>query len=110
MCATFVLDGPEFIAPNGGPHFSFTPAPSFFVTCRTQEEVDEVREKLSAGGEPQRCNWPSDNYGISWQIVPAVLGEMLQDKDRARSQRVMEAMLKMKKIDIAGLEHAYAGP
>jgi predicted 3-demethylubiquinone-9 3-methyltransferase (glyoxalase superfamily) len=110
MSATFVLDGLEFIALNGGPQFSFTPAISFFVTCRTQEEVDEVWEKLSAGGEPQQCGWLKDKYGISWQIVPAVLGEMLQDKDAAKSRRVMEAMLQMKKLDIAALDHAYAGP
>lgn len=107
ISATFQLDGQEFIALNGGPHFTFSPATSFFVNCATQEEVDELWEKLSAGGEKGRCAWLKDKYGVSWQIVPAVLGEMLQDKDARRSARVMAAMLKMTKIDIEALRQAY---
>jgi predicted 3-demethylubiquinone-9 3-methyltransferase (glyoxalase superfamily) len=107
MSATFELLGREFIALNGGPHFSFTPAISFFVTCKTQAEVDTLWEKLVAGGKPQRCGWLTDKYGLSWQIVPAILGELLQDKDAEKSSRVMKAMLAMVKLDIAGLERAY---
>ena len=107
MSATFELEGQEFIALNGGPHFTFSPAISFFVTCATQEEVDAYWEKLSAGGEPNRCGWLRDKFGVSWQIVPAILGELLQDKDAAKSRRVMEAMLKMIKLDIATLQQAY---
>jgi predicted 3-demethylubiquinone-9 3-methyltransferase (glyoxalase superfamily) len=92
-----------------GPHFSFTPAISLFVRCETQAEVDELWEKLCEGGEPVRCGWLKDKYGLSWQIVPIVLGEMLQDKDAAKSRRVMEAMMKMIKLDIATLQQAYAG-
>jgi predicted 3-demethylubiquinone-9 3-methyltransferase (glyoxalase superfamily) len=109
MSATFELLGREFIALNGGPHFSFTPAISFFVTCKTQAEVDTLWEKLVAGGKPQRCGWLTDKYGLSWQIVPAILGELLQDKDAEKSSRVMKAMSAMVKLDIAGLERAY-GP
>jgi predicted 3-demethylubiquinone-9 3-methyltransferase (glyoxalase superfamily) len=107
MSATFELLGREFIALNGGPHFSFTPAISFFVTCKTQQEVDELWQKLVAGGQPQRCGWLTDRFGVSWQIIPSVLGEMLQDKDAEKSSRVMKAMLTMVKLDIAGLEQAY---
>ncbi|HET7594403.1 MAG TPA: VOC family protein [Stellaceae bacterium] len=107
LSVTVELDGQEVIALNGGPHFTFSPAMSLFVTCETQAEVDEFWEKLSAGGERQRCGWLKDKYGVSWQIVPAVLADMLQDKDAARSKRVMEAMLKMDKLDIAGLKRAY---
>jgi predicted 3-demethylubiquinone-9 3-methyltransferase (glyoxalase superfamily) len=107
MAATFQLLGQEFIALNGGPQFTFSPAISFFVTCTTQEEVDELWEKLVAGGEPQQCGWLKDRYGLSWQIVPAVLGEMLQDADGEKSNRVMKAMLAMGKLDIAGLERDY---
>ena len=109
MSVTFNLDGQELIALNGGPHFSFTPAISLFVRCETQAEVDELWEKLCDGGEPVRCGWLKDRYGLSWQIVPAVLGEMLQDKDANRSRRVMEAMMKMIKLDIKTLQQAYAG-
>jgi predicted 3-demethylubiquinone-9 3-methyltransferase (glyoxalase superfamily) len=108
MSATFQLDGQEFFALNGGPLFSFTPAISFFVNCATQEEVDELWEKLSEGGEKNRCGWLKDKYGLSWQIIPAVLSELLHDKDPAKSSRVMKAMLQMGKIDIAGLRQAYA--
>ena len=107
MSATFQLDGQEFMALNGGPQFKFTEAISFFVNCETQEEVDKLWEKLCAGGEKQRCGWLKDKYGVSWQIVPTVLGQMLQDKDAEKSKRVMNAMMQMDKIDIAGLKQAY---
>lgn len=110
MGVTFELEGQEYIALNGGPHFKFTPAISLFVKCTSQQEVDEFWEKLMAGGgQPSRCGWLQDKYGLSWQIVPTILGEMLHDKDREKAGRVMNAMLKMDKIDIAGLEAAYAG-
>ena len=109
MTATFQLDGQEFIALNGGPHFKFTEAISFFVSCKTQEEVDELWEKLSEGGEKGRCGWLKDKYGLSWQIVPTVLGEMLRDEDPEKSRRVMKAMLQMDKIDIKTLKQAYEG-
>jgi predicted 3-demethylubiquinone-9 3-methyltransferase (glyoxalase superfamily) len=108
MSATFQLDGQDFFALNGGPLFKFTEAVSFFVNCETQEEVDELWEKLTAdGGSPQRCGWLKDKYGLSWQIIPKALGEMLGDKDPQKSQRVMQAMLKMNKIDIQRLKEAY---
>jgi predicted 3-demethylubiquinone-9 3-methyltransferase (glyoxalase superfamily) len=107
MTATFQLDGQEFMALNGGPHFKFTEAISFFVNCETQQEVDELWEKLSEGGEKSRCGWLKDKYGLSWQIVPSVLGEMLRDKDAEKSKRVMMAMLQMDKIDIKALKQAY---
>lgn len=107
MSGTFQLDGQEFIALNGGPHFTFSPAISFFVKCETQKEIDELWEKLSEGGEKQRCGWLKDKFGVSWQVVPPVLGEMLQDKDPERSKRVMQAMLKMDKIDIKTLKESY---
>jgi predicted 3-demethylubiquinone-9 3-methyltransferase (glyoxalase superfamily) len=107
MGATFELDGQRFFALNGGPEFNFTPAISFFVNCETQREVDELWEKLSAGGEKQRCGWLKDKYGLSWQIVPTVLGELLQDSDPAKSQRTMRAMLQMDKLDIQGLKDAH---
>ena len=87
--------------------FTFSPAISFFVNCEMQEEVDKLWEKLCAGGEKQRCGWLKDKYGVSWQIVPTVLGQMLQDKDAEKSKRVMNAMMQMDKIDIAGLKRAY---
>ena len=93
MSATFELDGQAFIALNGGPQFQFSPAISFFVNCETQQEVDELWEKLSAGGDKLQCGWLRDRFGVSWQIVPAALGAMLHDPDPARSQRVMKAML-----------------
>jgi predicted 3-demethylubiquinone-9 3-methyltransferase (glyoxalase superfamily) len=107
MGATFELDGQRFFALNGGPEFNFTPAISFFVNCETQREVDELWEKLSAGGEKQRCGWLKDKYGLSWQIVPTVLGELLQDSDPAKSQRTMTAMLQMDKLDIQRLKDAH---
>jgi predicted 3-demethylubiquinone-9 3-methyltransferase (glyoxalase superfamily) len=108
MSVEFELDGQPFIALNGGPIFSFSPAISFFVNCETQEEVDELWDKLSAGGEKQRCSWLKDRYGVSWQIVPSALGELLQDKNPAKSTSVMQAMLKMDKIDIKALREAHA--
>ena len=107
MSATFQLDGQDFLALNGGPLFKFTEAISFFVNCETQQEVDELWEKLSAGGEKQRCGWLKDKYGLSWQIIPSVLGKLLQDKDAKKSKRVMQAMLQMDKIDIKRLHQAY---
>jgi predicted 3-demethylubiquinone-9 3-methyltransferase (glyoxalase superfamily) len=107
MSVTFQLDGQEFMALNGGPHFTFSPAISLFVNCKTQEEVDEMWEKLSEGGEKSQCGWLKDKYGLSWQIIPSALGEMLGDADPERSRRVMQAMLQMKKIDIDGLKQAY---
>jgi len=110
MTVAFQLEGQEFMALNGGPHFKFTEAISFVVKCKTQEEVDDLWEKLSeGGGEKIQCGWLKDKYGVSWQIVPTILGEMISDPNRAKSQRVMEAMLKMKKIEIEGLKRAYAG-
>jgi predicted 3-demethylubiquinone-9 3-methyltransferase (glyoxalase superfamily) len=108
MVVTFQLDGQEFIALNGGPQFTFSPAISLVVNCETQGEVDAFWEKLSEGGEKLQCGWLKDKYGLSWQIVPTVLGEMMQDKDEEKSQRVMKAMLQMNKIDIARLKQAYA--
>ena len=107
MTVTFQLDGQEFMALNGGPMFKFTEAISFIVNCKTQQEVDELWEKLSKGGEEGPCGWLKDKYGLSWQIVPTVLGEMLQDKDTEKSERVMKAMLQMKKLDIKSLKEAY---
>jgi len=107
MSGTFQLDGQEFMALNGGPQFKFTEAISFFVNCETQEEVDELWEKLSDGGQKSRCGWLKDKYGLSWQIIPSALGKMLGDKNPEKSQRVMKAMLQMDKIDIKGLEQAY---
>jgi predicted 3-demethylubiquinone-9 3-methyltransferase (glyoxalase superfamily) len=107
MSATFQLNGQDFMALNGGPVFSFTPAISLFVSCETQEEVDGLWEKLSEGGEKQKCGWLKDKYGLSWQIIPAALGKLLGDKDPNKSKNVMEAMLKMTKIDIKALQQAY---
>jgi predicted 3-demethylubiquinone-9 3-methyltransferase (glyoxalase superfamily) len=109
MSATFQLEGQEFMALNGGPLFHFTEAISFFVDCKTQQEVDELWEKLCAGGQPGRCGWLKDKFGLSWQIIPSALMELLQDKDPQRSKRAMQAMLQMSKIDIAGLKQAYEG-
>jgi len=107
LSVTFELDGQTFIALNGGPMFNFTPAISLFVTCETQEEVDEYWAKLLDGGTPRQCGWLTDRFGVSWQIVPAVLGGMLRDKDVERADRVMRAMLKMVKLDISTLREAY---
>jgi predicted 3-demethylubiquinone-9 3-methyltransferase (glyoxalase superfamily) len=107
MTATFQLEGQEFMALNGGPQFTFTPAISFFVNCETQEEVDELWERLSEGGEKNRCGWLRDKFGVSWQIIPTALGKLLHDKDPEKSKRVMKAMLQMDKIDVKGLKQAY---
>jgi predicted 3-demethylubiquinone-9 3-methyltransferase (glyoxalase superfamily) len=107
MSATFQLEGHEFFALNGGPQFAFTPAISFFVSCETQQEVNDLWEKLSEGGSKDRCGWLKDKYGLSWQIIPTALGRMLQDKDPAKANRVMKAMLQMDKIDIRRLQEAY---
>ena len=110
MTATFELNGQKITALNGGPvHFGFTEAISFFVNCETQEEVDYLWEQLTEGGEPGPCGWLKDRYGLSWQIVPIALGEMLGDKDPAKAQRVMQAMLQMSKLDVAVLKQAYEG-
>jgi predicted 3-demethylubiquinone-9 3-methyltransferase (glyoxalase superfamily) len=109
MTASFELEGQQFTALNGGPQFKFTEAISFFVRCETQEEVDRLWDKLSEGGQTQQCGWLKDKFGLSWQIVPSVLIEMMKDPDPQKSQRVMEAMLQMTKIDIAGLTQAYEG-
>jgi predicted 3-demethylubiquinone-9 3-methyltransferase (glyoxalase superfamily) len=107
MGLSFTLDGQEFRALNGGPQFKFSPAISLFVDCNTQKEVDELWEKLSAGGQKQPCGWLQDKYGVSWQIIPTVLGKLLADKDRRKAQKVMQAMLQMQKLDIKGLEAAH---
>lgn len=107
VSATFQLEGLQFHALNGGPMYSFSPAISLFVDCDTQVEVDRLWEKLSEGGEKQKCGWLKDKYGLSWQIIPVVLGKMLQDKDPAKAARVMQAMLKMDKIDINKLKQSY---
>jgi predicted 3-demethylubiquinone-9 3-methyltransferase (glyoxalase superfamily) len=107
MSATFELEGQEFIALNGGPQFTFSPAISFFVDCETQQEVDELWERLSEGGEKQRCGWLQDKYGVSWQVIPSVLAELLQDDDAEKSNNVMSAMLQMEKLDIKRLQEAY---
>jgi predicted 3-demethylubiquinone-9 3-methyltransferase (glyoxalase superfamily) len=109
MTATFQLNGQEFTALNGGPHFTFSEAISFFVSCETQQEVDELWEKLSKGGEESQCGWLKDKYGLSWQIIPTILGELMGDKDAEKAQRVMKAMLQMKKIDSNKLKQAYQG-
>jgi predicted 3-demethylubiquinone-9 3-methyltransferase (glyoxalase superfamily) len=109
MTVAFELDGQPFTALNGGPHFKFTEAISLVVNCETQEEVDHFWKNLSAGGQEVQCGWLKDRFGVSWQVVPTVLIEMLQDKDPEKSKRVMAAMLKMTKISIEGLKHAYEG-
>jgi predicted 3-demethylubiquinone-9 3-methyltransferase (glyoxalase superfamily) len=107
MTISFQLEGQEFMALNGGPVFTFSPATSFFVDCETQQEVDLLWEKLSEGGEQQQCGWLRDRFGITWQIVPSILGKLTGDPDPVKSQRVMQAMLQMHKLDIAGLQRAY---
>jgi len=107
MTVAFEIDGHEFVALNGGPIFKFSEAVSFVVNCDTQQEIDEKWEKLSAGGEPGQCGWLKDKYGLSWQIVPQDLGEMLSDKNAGKAKMVMEAMLQMHKLDIKALKDAY---
>jgi predicted 3-demethylubiquinone-9 3-methyltransferase (glyoxalase superfamily) len=109
MTVAFNLDGVDFVALNGGPQFKFTEAISLLVNCETQPEVDDLWEKLSAGGEKSRCGWLKDKFGLSWQIVPTGLAQLLQDKDPVKSRRVMEAMLQMDKLDIRKLKQAHAG-
>ncbi|MCR8557928.1 VOC family protein [Mucilaginibacter sp. BJC16-A38] len=107
MTATIILNGVEFMLLDGGPQFTFTPAISFFVKCETQAEVDHYWEKLSEGGRKDRCGWLTDKYGISWQIVPNALGRLMYNSDPAKARKVMDAMMQMSKIEIAGLEEAY---
>jgi predicted 3-demethylubiquinone-9 3-methyltransferase (glyoxalase superfamily) len=109
MTAVFQLFGQEFIALNGGPQYKFTPALSFVVNCETQKEVDEYWDRLSAGGRTDQCGWLTDKYGLSWQIVPTILGTLLSDKDPQKSNRVMQALMKMTRLDIEGLQRAYDG-
>ena len=110
MSVNFELEGQEFIGLNAGPQFKFNEAISFFVSCTTQAEVDELWEKLTAdGGEEGNCGWLKDKYGLSWQIIPTALSELLGDPDREKAGRAMQAMLQMKKIDIQGLKQAYEG-
>jgi len=110
MSVQFELEGQPFMALNGGPHFRFTEATSFFVGCETQEEIDDLWAKLGAdGGAASRCGWLKDKFGLSWQIIPNALGRMLSDKDRAKSERVMKVMLQMDKLDLNGLQQAYEG-
>jgi predicted 3-demethylubiquinone-9 3-methyltransferase (glyoxalase superfamily) len=106
---SFQLAGQDFTALNGGPSFSFAEGISLFVSCETQKEIDELYEKLSEGGEKQPCGWLKDKFGVSWQIIPPILGELLGDQDPEKAQRAMQAMLKMQKIDIAALKKAHAG-
>lgn len=107
MTIVFELDGQEFMALNGGPHFKFTPAISLMVNCKRQAELDEYWGKLSEGGATQQCGWLTDKYGVSWQIVPAALGQMVQDSEPERSERVMKAILQMEKLDLQTLQEAY---
>lgn len=107
MTATFELEGQKFMALDGGPHYKFSEAISFFVNCETQQEVDELWEQLSAGGEKGRCGWLKDKFGLSWQIIPKALGELMGGSDPIRSKRVMEAMMQMNKIEIEELKKAY---
>lgn len=109
LSVSFELEGQPFHALNGGPHFTFTPAISLFVSCESQQEVDDLWEKLSDGGSQEPCGWLRDRYGLSWQIIPTALGRLMGNPDRAKAARVMNAMLQMKKIEISGLERAAAG-
>ena len=108
MTGTFTLNGQEFMALNGGPEFKFTEAVSFFVDCESQQEVDYLWEKLTEGGEESQCGWLKDRFGLSWQIVPSILGKLLSDPDAVKAGRVMQAMLQMRKIDSAKLMQAYS--
>ena len=109
MTVDFELEGQNFVALNGGPEFSFTPAISFFVSCETQQEIDRLWDKLTEGGKEVACGWLQDKYGVSWQIVPTILARLMQDKDVEKAQRVTKAMLQMVKIDIKALQEAYEG-
>ncbi len=110
LSASFQLEGQEFMALNGGPQFSFSPAISFFVNCETQAEVDELWDKLSEGGEKLPCGWLKDRFGVSWQVIPTVLGDLMSDPDPVKGARVVQAMMQMTKIDIAALKQAYRQP
>ena len=107
MSVTFQLEGQDFYALNGGPHFKLTPAFSFFVSCETQQEVDDLWEKLAEGGEILQCGWLTDRFGVTWQIIPRILGELLHGKDPKKAASAMKAMMQMKKLDIAKLKQAY---
>jgi len=109
MSGTFQLEGQQFYALNGGPQFKFTPAISLFVSCETQAEIDDLWKKLSEGGSEERCGWLKDKFGLSWQIIPSILGPLLHDMDPEKAKRAMNAMLQMNKIDIARLKQAHAG-
>lgn len=109
LTGTFQLEGQQFMALNGGPKFQFTEAISLFVNCETQAEVDDLWNKLTEGGAESMCGWLKDKFGVSWQIIPSALGRLLGDKDRAKAGRVVQAMLQMKKIDVAKLQQAYDG-
>jgi predicted 3-demethylubiquinone-9 3-methyltransferase (glyoxalase superfamily) len=109
LTVEFQLEGQQFVALNGGPQYQFTPAISLFVNCETQEEINDLWAKLTAGGKEVQCGWLTDKFGVSWQIVPTILLNLLADKDAAKSQRVMQAMMKMVKFDIAGLQKAAKG-
>jgi predicted 3-demethylubiquinone-9 3-methyltransferase (glyoxalase superfamily) len=108
LTVSFELDGQEFLALNGGPHFKFTEAVSFIVNCKTQKEVDRMWEKLSEGGQEVQCGWVKDKYGLSWQIVPTVLAKLMSDPEPGRPEKVFQAMMRMKKLDIKELKKAYA--
>jgi|SRR5579864_1042476 len=110
MMVNFELQGQQFMALNGGPHFKFTPAISLFVNCESQDEVDQLWDRLSEGGRTDRCGWLQDKYGLSWQIIPTALMTLMSDPDREKSARVMKAMLQMDKIDVRKLEDAYKNP
>ncbi len=107
MTIAFHLDGQDFVGLNGGPHYTLSPAISFWINCETQEEVDHYWDNLSAGGQALQCGWLTDKFGVTWQVVPSILPKLLQDKDPQKSQRVMKAMLQMVKLDIAALKQAY---
>jgi predicted 3-demethylubiquinone-9 3-methyltransferase (glyoxalase superfamily) len=107
MLVSFEIEGQAFTALNGGPYFSFTPAISFFINCETQAEVDHLWEKLSEGGEQEQCGWVKDKYGISWQVVPTILGELMQSENAEKANNVTKAMIQMHKLDIAALKRAY---
>ncbi len=104
---SFILDGEQFMALNGGPEYKFTPAISLFITCEDQKEVDDLWDKLSEGGKTNQCGWLDDKFGVSWQVIPKQLGELMGDPDPARANRVMQAMLQMTKIDVAKLQEAH---
>jgi predicted 3-demethylubiquinone-9 3-methyltransferase (glyoxalase superfamily) len=110
MIVNFQLEGQDFLALNGGPQYTFTPAISFLRTCETQREIDDLWTKLTGGGQESQCGWLTDKFGVSWQIVPSVLSKLMQDKDPARSKRVMESMLTMRKLDIKRLQDAANDP